>query len=310
MATQTSQQRDQDVDYFCVLDFEAVCEEEGPAPEPQEIIEFPTVALNARTLRTDDVPPFHAYVRPTVHPRLSAFCTRLTGITQATVDAAQPLDAVLEQHKAWMDTHFHSRNARYVFATCGWWDLQKCLPRECRAKGLTVPRYLGKGFVNVKVPFQAVVGCEAGGMVHMLQTLGIPLRGRHHSGIDDATNIAAILAELVRRGYRYTLPAVAPAATQQQRQQRQQSPKQRVEVPKELRDGLLACATAEIVAAARDQVKLGNKCALIAKASELATQAFLQSSPEHRAAFGNASLAVCTQLQRDLSSRIASLLDK
>ena len=38
------------------------------------------------------------------------------------------------------------------------------------------------------------------GMPGMLEALGLPLLGRHHSGIDDSRNIAAILRELARRG--------------------------------------------------------------------------------------------------------------
>ena len=40
----------QTFDYFCVLDFEATCKE-GSVIEPQEIIEFPVVVLNADTLQ-------------------------------------------------------------------------------------------------------------------------------------------------------------------------------------------------------------------------------------------------------------------
>merc|ERR1719453_2079952 len=42
-------------------------------------------------------------------------------------------------------------------------------------------------------------GRRAGGMAEMLSTLGMELIGRHHSGIDDARNIARILVELLRR---------------------------------------------------------------------------------------------------------------
>jgi 2'-phosphotransferase/ERI1 exoribonuclease 3 len=43
-------------------------------------------------------------------------------------------------------------------------------------------------------------GAQQFGMPGMLQALGLPLVGRHHSGIDDSRNIAAILRELGRRG--------------------------------------------------------------------------------------------------------------
>ena len=38
-------------------------------------------------------------------------------------------------------------------------------------------------------------------MASALQYMKMPLIGRHHSGIDDARNVAAILCELKRRGF-------------------------------------------------------------------------------------------------------------
>jgi hypothetical protein len=66
-------------DYFLILDFEATCDE-GRSFGPPEIIEFPTVLFNARTWTVED--EFHHYVKPTVNPILTPFCTELTGIQQ------------------------------------------------------------------------------------------------------------------------------------------------------------------------------------------------------------------------------------
>eukprot|EP00660_Eupelagonema_oceanica_P019437 gene19437-biopygen43787 len=74
-------------DYWVVLDFEATCDEPKQL-RPQEIIEFPTQAckiinpcpmllVSAASRRVEAT--FHLYVRPVVHPRLSAFCPRPTG---------------------------------------------------------------------------------------------------------------------------------------------------------------------------------------------------------------------------------------
>ena len=52
----------------------------------QEIIEFPCVIVNARTLELEA--SWRTYVKPDVHPQLSAFCTKLTGITQDRVNNA------------------------------------------------------------------------------------------------------------------------------------------------------------------------------------------------------------------------------
>lgn len=64
--------------YFLVLDFEATCDK--PQIHPQEIIEFPILKLNGRTMEIEST--FHTYVQPVVHPQLTPFCTELTGIIQ------------------------------------------------------------------------------------------------------------------------------------------------------------------------------------------------------------------------------------
>lgn len=49
----------QPFEYFLVLDFEATCEEDTQI-KPQEIIEFPTVVVNTKTLQIES--EFHHYV--------------------------------------------------------------------------------------------------------------------------------------------------------------------------------------------------------------------------------------------------------
>mmetsp|Transcript_19128 Transcript_19128/g.48971 ORF Transcript_19128/g.48971 Transcript_19128/m.48971 type:complete len:80 (+) Transcript_19128:607-846(+) len=63
--------------WWQVVDFEAQCND-GQRIQPQEIIEFPLLALNTRTLEVDF--EFHHYVRPVAHPVLTQFCTELTGM--------------------------------------------------------------------------------------------------------------------------------------------------------------------------------------------------------------------------------------
>jgi inhibitor of KinA sporulation pathway (predicted exonuclease) len=58
-------------------------------------------------------------------PRLSAFCTELTGIQQAWVDAAKPFPEVMADHAQWLGT-FDARpgqGKKVLFVTCGQCDL-------------------------------------------------------------------------------------------------------------------------------------------------------------------------------------------
>ena len=179
------------LDYLLVLDFEANCSKTGKLA-CQEIIEFPVLAVNVRTKRVES--RFHTYVRPVVVPELTPFCTELTGIQQEMVSGAPNLAAVLGMFEGFM-TEKELKGKKIAFATCGDWDLKTCLPAECAYKQLPVPEYM-KTWVNVKQLFPL----KADGMMEMLQILKLEHQGRHHSGIDDAENIANALIALLEAG--------------------------------------------------------------------------------------------------------------
>lgn len=83
MATTTSSQTptvQNKLQYLLVLDFEATC---GDAVPYNEIIEFPTIVYNLQEEKVQAT--FHEYVRPVDYPKLTTFCTDLTGITQVSL---------------------------------------------------------------------------------------------------------------------------------------------------------------------------------------------------------------------------------
>lgn len=194
---------------FVVLDFEATCDE-GGAPQPQEIIEWPSVLVSAATGEILD--EFTSFVRPIRNPRLTRFCEEFTGIRQRDVDGADPFPEVMERHLAWLDGHgLAPRGAGpgedaaspAAFVTCGDWDLAVMLPAQCRVSDPPAPLLPRpyRRWINVKQPFATAMGrAKAPGMAGMLRELGLPLEGRHHRGIDDCRNIARIVAALLERG--------------------------------------------------------------------------------------------------------------
>ncbi len=178
--------------YLVVLDFEATCQERG-RPQPQEIIEFPSVVLDTEALAVVD--RIQLYVRPLVLPELSRFCTELTGIEQATVDAADDFPAAFKRYEEWV-----ARWPGATFVTCGDWDLRTCLPRQAEVVGLKVPeRY--RRWINIKHAFERLYRTKARGLAGMLATLGMQFEGRPHSGLDDCVNTARVMARMIRDGY-------------------------------------------------------------------------------------------------------------
>ncbi|KZV99066.1 hypothetical protein EXIGLDRAFT_726539 [Exidia glandulosa HHB12029] len=208
--------------YLCILDFESTCgakSTSGWDRRKQEIIEFPVLVYNLQTREVDHV--FHEYVRPTLQPKLTEFCTDLTGIEQGTVDGADPFIPVWKRFTSFVAEHLPEDPAAFAFLTCGGWDLKTMLPMqlahaEALTKGkppthsdygsYTVPIYMQR-WINIKTRFSSVYGAGAGGMAGMLQYLHLSLEGRHHSGIDDCKNIARIVSRMLDDGWVPTQPS-------------------------------------------------------------------------------------------------------
>jgi len=67
-------------DYICVFDFECTCDMDRGTMKAQEIIEFPIVIVDVKAKAVKAI--FQTYVKPVIDPKLTEFCTQLTGITQ------------------------------------------------------------------------------------------------------------------------------------------------------------------------------------------------------------------------------------
>nr|BFE76182.1 3'-5' exonuclease [Actinoplanes digitatis] len=175
--------------FLNVVDVEATCWGDGPPRgESSEIIEIGICVVDTADWRR--VEKRRLLVRPS-RSRVSAFCTELTGLTQADVDGgsdfatacARVRDELRGRHRTW--------------ASWGEYDRRQ-FERQC-VGGAGYP--FGSRHINVKERFAAAFGLRRGvGMSRALALAYLPLEGRHHRGDDDAWNIAAIVAELARRG--------------------------------------------------------------------------------------------------------------
>ncbi|MDI1442900.1 3'-5' exonuclease [Polyangium sp. 6x1] len=176
--------------HYLVVDLEATCSEDGSIPrEETEIIEIGAVLVEAATLKT--VREMQTFVRPIRHPRLTPFCTKLTTITQADVDAAPRFPAAMGKLR-----DFLGRDAA-LFCSWGNYDRNQ-LERDARRHGIRLP--LGKDHWNLKAAFarRHNEGREIG-VGQALRRLGLSFQGTHHRGIDDARNIARILPHVLDR---------------------------------------------------------------------------------------------------------------
>ena len=191
--------------YICILDFEATCWNDngigiGNKDKSQiEIIEFPSILYKLQNNKLEKIGEFHEYVKPIIHPILSEFCVKLTGIKQETVDKADIFPNVFNRHYKWLSSSIPNLD-NLLFLTCGAWDLKIQLPRELNNKRLKKNEaYLN--FINIKDEFEYFYKSKAYGMDGMLKYLKMSLDGKHHSGIDDCRNISKILIKMVEDGY-------------------------------------------------------------------------------------------------------------
>ncbi|XP_071442637.1 ERI1 exoribonuclease 3-like isoform X1 [Hetaerina americana] len=183
----------QKFDYFLIVDFEATCEK-STTINPQEIIEFPCLRLNAISLEIDSM--FHQYVMPVHKPVLSPFCIDLTGILQEVLAGQPHFEKCMDLFHEWMVKEC-LLSTKFAFITCGDWDFKVMLPAQCRLSGIPVPHYM-KQWINIKKTFGEATGIYGHGLMKMLRMLNLKHIGRHHSGIDDCRNIANIVKELAR----------------------------------------------------------------------------------------------------------------
>lgn len=184
-------------DYLLILDFEAQCSETEKL-KVQEIIEFPVIVYDLKERTMTNI-FFHQYIKPKEFPILTVFCSELTGITQDIVDNGVFLEDALIKFEEFLNQNTLDP-LKFVFVTCGDWDLQNCLRNEAKYKKIILKDYF-KRWINVKKVFYDYQGFkEPLGMTTMLDKLGLKLEGRHHSGIDDARNITKIVDTLIKKG--------------------------------------------------------------------------------------------------------------
>ncbi|KAJ3676564.1 hypothetical protein LUZ60_003976 [Juncus effusus] len=190
----------QDFQYFVVIDFEATCDKDNN-PQPQEIIEFPSVLINTQTGQLEA--SFQTYVRPMYNQRLTEFCKELTGIQQIQVDRGVPLSEAILMHDKWLEEK-GVKNKNFAVVTWSNWDCQVMLEGECKFKNIRKPPYFNR-WINLKVPFGEMFQKPRCNLKEAVQTAGLTWEGRAHCGLDDARNTARLMALMMHRGFKFSI---------------------------------------------------------------------------------------------------------
>ncbi|CAM8892080.1 unnamed protein product [Rhodiola kirilowii] len=190
----------QEFQYFVVIDFEATCDKDQ-TPQPQEIIEFPSVVVNSLTGELEAY--FQIYVRPTCNKNLTDFCKDLTGIQQIQVDKGVTLNEALFMHDKWLE-QLGIKNSKFAVVTWSDWDCRVMLESECRFKKILKPTYFNQ-WINLRVPFREVFGNVRCNLREAVELAGLVWQGRAHCGLDDAKNTARLLAYFMQIGFKLSI---------------------------------------------------------------------------------------------------------
>lgn len=193
--------------YLLVLDFEATCwDQNDPLKSAPEIIEFPCVLYDVNKKKC--MSEFQQYVMPFEKPKLSAFCSHLTGIQQYQVNGGVPIGTCLMLFKKWLKEQklahkisFNSGSSTNICIFCTWsnWDIGVCLKNECRRKRITVPEIFNE-WIDLRELYQEHYLRKPKGLFGALQELGMDFEGRQHCGLDDARNTAKLAGRMINDG--------------------------------------------------------------------------------------------------------------
>ena len=195
-------------DYVLMIDFEANCQKDAQII-PQEIIEFPVILIKVlgENRRPEEIGRFHAYVKPRIH-KLTTFCISLTGITQDKVDGSKDIVDVLNDFNSWLQSKGLNpldplvSNKRFIFMSCGNWDLMRCFPNCMNYFNISYPKCF-RYWLNIKKEFTKFYRKpKPYDLRALLREFDLEPYGVHHSGMDDTINICRVLIRMISDGYR------------------------------------------------------------------------------------------------------------
>ncbi|MBB4865739.1 inhibitor of KinA sporulation pathway (predicted exonuclease) [Pseudomonas nitritireducens] len=144
---------------------------------------------------------FEAYARPSIHPKLTSFCTRLTGISQSRIDQAKPLSEVLVEFDKWV-AGIHSDHLGH-WGSWGAYDRNQFI-KDARRQKVTL-QILAQDSThhNLKSIWAERARQRPMGLGKAVVAEGLRFEGRAHNALVDAENIARLKHI---RNYRRELP--------------------------------------------------------------------------------------------------------
>ena len=173
---------------FIIYDLEATCWQGIERPDDQEIIEIGAILINAYGEVLSD---FDRFVRPVIHPQLSAFCTELTSITQNQVNMANRFQDVVEDFQDWAKVFDED------YLLCSWSGFDKhVLANNCKMHDMDHEWVYQH--IDLKKQYQKIKKRKNPiGLKNAVQKEGFEFTGIQHRAIADAENLAKIFLRYI-----------------------------------------------------------------------------------------------------------------
>lgn len=173
---------------FIVYDLEATCWDGNPPSQVQEIIEIGAYKLNGYG---EVVGTFSRLVKPVIHPYLSFYCRKLTGIEQDEINRASTFAKVVNDFQDWIDIY----DEDYLLCAWGSFD-QKILIQDSKLHRLdydwTDPH------INLKQQYHELKRLNRRrGLRKVVESEGFEFSGDQHRALDDAENLVKVFNEYI-----------------------------------------------------------------------------------------------------------------
>lgn len=171
---------------YIVLDLEATCWQGHQRSKQQEVIEIGAFLVNPYG---EVLSSYNRFVRPILHPRLSAYCTELTTIQQENVDRAKKFGPVIEEFQDWAEIY----EENYMLCSWGAFD-KKILIHDCQLHDIE-EEWL-EHFIDLKQQYREIKRLSHPiGLKAAIRHEGFEFEGIHHRAITDAQNLVKIFQE-------------------------------------------------------------------------------------------------------------------
>jgi len=173
---------------YIVLDLEATCWLGRPPKGVNEIIEIGAVKLNPYG---EMIGQFSRLVKPKVNPRISGFCSRLTGIKQPQLDLADSFGKVIQDFRDWITED----NGEYLLGSWGSND-RGFLWSDCKLHKVDTDWL--EPFIDIREQYVRITkSLKKSNLKYIVEKEGFEFEGKEHSAYTDAYNTAKIFIKYI-----------------------------------------------------------------------------------------------------------------